>query len=123
MASLALEKSRELRHRLETVESMDMLEDIAVETEEFFKWLNREWASKRLETCPTCKIKPSGKAEPKPKKDYGEYGKTVADARKKLMDEIIQARGGLTALSDSVLAFEKIYTETPLYEIFCKLLC
>ena len=49
MASTALSKSRELRHKLETVKDMDQLEAIAAETEDFYKVLNREWLIKRIE--------------------------------------------------------------------------
>lgn len=48
MANKALVKSRELRHKLETVENMDQLELYAAETEAFYKELNRGWLSKRL---------------------------------------------------------------------------
>lgn len=57
MAQMALDKSRDLRHRLETVKSMEELENIAADTEEFFRMLNRDWASKRMEDCPTCSAK------------------------------------------------------------------
>ena len=90
MAEKALERSRELRHMLESVQSMDELQSIAAGTEEFYKWLNREWASKRLEECPTCQIKAT---EPETEKhDYSEYGKSVSEARQALIEEIRQAR-------------------------------
>lgn len=54
MAQEALDRSRELRHRLETVKNMDDLAELAANTEEFYKYLNREWQSKRIETCPDC---------------------------------------------------------------------
>lgn len=54
MAQEALDKSRELRHRLETVKSMDELQELAADTEEYYKYLNREWQSKRIEDCPDC---------------------------------------------------------------------
>ena len=91
MAEKALEKSRELRHKLESVQSMEELQSIAVDTEEFFKWLNREWGAKRLEECPTCQIKAT---EPEEEKhDYSEYGKSVSEARQALIEEIRRARG------------------------------
>lgn len=98
MAENALEKSRELRHRLETVQSVDELQSIAVDTEEFFRYLNREWASKRIENCPTCQIKASEnmeETEPKPEKiieapksKLSEYGSRVSMARRKFLEEI-----------------------------------
>jgi len=102
MASLALEKSRELRHRLESVQNMDELIQIAVETEEYYKYLNREWSSKRLKDCPTCQIntdediEESGeevkvKAEA-PKNKLGEYGRKASEARQKLWSDIHEAR-------------------------------
>ncbi len=91
MADKALEKSRELRHKLESVQSMEQLQDIAVDTEEFFKWLNREWLSKRLEDCPTCKIKTEEPKEEKP--DLSEIGKEVSERRQQLLEELRRARG------------------------------
>jgi len=90
MAETALEKSRDLRHMLESVQSMEELQSIAAVTEEFYKWLNREWASKRLEKCPTCQIKATEPEEEK--RDYSEYGKSVSEARQALIEEIRQAR-------------------------------
>lgn len=109
MASLALEKSRELRHNLETVQNMDELTQIAVETEEYYKYLNREWSSKRLKDCPTCQIstnesieeaenvieEPEKKVKVKievPKNRLGDYGRKASEARQKLFEEIHQAR-------------------------------
>lgn len=93
IAGIALERSRELRHMLESVQSMDELQSIAAGTEEFYKWLNREWASKRLEKCPTCKIKVE--AEPKAEKaePLPDYGSVVAEERRKFLEEIRKARG------------------------------
>lgn len=54
MAQEALDRSRELRHSLETVKNMDELQDMAADTEEFYKYLNREWQSKRIDDCPDC---------------------------------------------------------------------
>ena len=87
LAQLALDKSRELRHRLESIQAMEELEELAADTEEFYKKLNREWASKRLEECPTCKIE-IPKVEP-PKPDLSEYGKGVSEKRRQFMDEIV----------------------------------
>ena len=90
MAKATSTKSRELRHRLENVQSMEELRSIAAETENYYKWLNREWLSKRLEECPTCQIKAT---EPETEKhDYSEYGKSVSEARQALIEEIRQAR-------------------------------
>lgn len=54
MAQEALDRSRELRHKLETVKTMDALSELAADTEEFYRYLNREWQSKRIEDCPEC---------------------------------------------------------------------
>jgi hypothetical protein len=54
MAQMALDRSRELRHKLETVTNMDELRDLAADTEEFYKILNRDWQSKRIDECPDC---------------------------------------------------------------------
>ena len=86
LAELALEKSRELRHKLESIQSMDELEEIAADTEEFYKKLNREWTTKRLEECPTCKIRAPEEQTEKP--NLEQYGRTVAQRRKELLDEI-----------------------------------
>jgi hypothetical protein len=92
MATMALEKSRELRHRLESIQSMDELENLAADTEEFYKKLNREWASKRLEECPTCEIKKVEEEEEQETQekplDLSEYGKTASEKRRQLMEEI-----------------------------------
>lgn len=86
MANMASEKSRELRHKLESVQSMEELETIAADTQEFYMMLNREWASKRLEDCPTCKIE---QLEKQPEKhSLDDYGKTVSERRRQLLEEI-----------------------------------
>lgn len=86
MADLALERSRELRHKLESIQSMEELEGLAANTEEFYKQLNREWLSKRLEDCPTCKIE---QLEKQPEKhSLDEYGKTVSERRRQLLEEL-----------------------------------
>jgi len=113
IAEGVLEKSRELRHRLESVQNMDELTQIAVETEEYYKYLNREWSSKRLEKCPTCQINIDEAIEneaeldiedavedPKeakvkaetPKNRLEEYGRKASEARRALFEEIHQAR-------------------------------
>jgi len=109
IAEKVSEKSRELRHKLESVQNMDELTQIAVETEEYYKYLNREWSSKRLKDCPTCQIstdediekaenvieEPEKKVKVKvetPKNKLGEYGRKASEARKKLFDEIHKAR-------------------------------
>jgi len=102
MAENALEKSREIRHRLESVQTVDELQTIAAETENFYKYLNREWVSKRLEECPTCQIKASEDVEEtepeevveEPKSKLSEYGSKVSMARQKFLEEIQAARGG-----------------------------
>lgn len=102
MANEALEKSRELRHRLESVQNMDELTQIAVETEEYYKYLNREWSSKRLKDCPTCQINTDAEIEEPekevkvkvetPKSKLSEYGRKSSEDRQKLLEEIHQAR-------------------------------
>jgi hypothetical protein len=92
LAEEALTKSRELRHSLESIQNIEELESLAADTEEFYKYLNREWTTKRLEECPTCQIKAT---EPEEEKhDYSEYGKSVSEARQALIEEIRHARGG-----------------------------
>lgn len=63
MAQEALDRSRELRHSLETVKSMDELMNLAADTEEFYKHLNRDWQSKRIDDCPDCQRAEEFKAE------------------------------------------------------------
>ncbi len=113
LANEALEKSRELRHKLESVQNMDELTEIAADTEEYYKYLNREWTSKRLKDCPTCKINTDeaieneaeldiedAAEEPKeakvkgetPKNRLEEYGHKASEARQKLWSDIHEAR-------------------------------
>ena len=113
MANIALERSRELRHNLATVQNMAELEGLAIDTEEFYKRLNRDWNMKRLEKCPTCQINtdenieeaeleaentietPIKEAKVKveaPKNRLEEYGRKASEARQKLLAEIRQAR-------------------------------
>lgn len=98
MAESASEKSREIRHRLETVQDMAELQQIAVETEEYYKYLNREWVSKRIGNCPTCQINTEDAEEVesvpdvKPKSKISEYGRKASEARQRLFNEIHQAR-------------------------------
>ena len=102
MANLALEKSRELRHKLESVQNMDDLEEISIDTEEFYKQLNRDWSVKRLEKYPTCQINTDEDVEEAeeevkvkvevPKSKLGEYGRKASEARQRLFEEIHQAR-------------------------------
>lgn len=54
MAQEALDRSRDLRHKLETVKNMEDLSELAADTEEFYRYLNREWQSKRIDDCPEC---------------------------------------------------------------------
>jgi hypothetical protein len=90
-AQMALDKSRQLRHRLEAIQSIDELDELAADTEKLYKLLNRVWATKRIQNCPTCKIKPE-EGEPEPehvqKQDLEEYGRSVAEKRKALLEEI-----------------------------------
>jgi hypothetical protein len=88
MAEKALEKSRELRHMLESVQSMEELQSIAAVTEEFYKWLNREWASKRLGNCPTCNVKVEAEPKPRMSEPSQDYGSKVAEERRKFLEEI-----------------------------------
>jgi len=102
IAEQVAEKSREIRHRLESVQNMDELTQIAVETEEYYKYLNREWSSKRLKDCPTCQINTDADIEESeeevkvtvesPKNKLGEYGHKVSEARQKLWSDIHEAR-------------------------------
>ena len=94
MAGVALEKSRELRHRLEGIQSVDELDELAAGTEKFYKWLNREWLSKRLEDCPTCKVKPDEEQAEQQKPSLEEYGKSAAERRQQLLNEIRAEIGG-----------------------------
>ena len=43
IAEEALEKSRQLRHRLERIKTIEQLGDIAADTETYYKKLNRDW--------------------------------------------------------------------------------
>lgn len=90
MAEVALEKSRELRHKLESVKDIKELEVLAADTEEFYKKLNREWTSKRLEECPTCNM--DGQVEEKEVKEEApsldQYGKSASEKRRQLLEEI-----------------------------------
>jgi hypothetical protein len=88
MANVALEKSRELRHKLEGIQSMEQLESLAAETEKFYRYLNREWLSKRLQECPTCKVKPQEETSEPEKPSLEQYGKSVAQKRQELLDQI-----------------------------------
>jgi len=88
MAEKALERSRELRHMLESVQSMEELQSIAAATEEFYKWLNREWASKRLGSCPTCKVKVETESEPQVPKPSYDFVSRSSEERKKSLEEI-----------------------------------
>src|SRR4030042_3565400 len=88
MANMALEKSRELRHKLETVQSMEELENLAADTQEFYKLLNREWISKRLEDCPTCNIQANQEPEPQQTSSLDDYVKRKSEKRRQYMDEL-----------------------------------
>jgi len=43
IAEEALEQSRGLRHKLESIEAIDELENVAADTAKYYKKLNREW--------------------------------------------------------------------------------
>ncbi len=86
LADMALERSRDLRHKLENIQSMEALETLAAETEAFYKKLNREWLSKRLEECPTCKIEPEKTEEASQPEVHEEP--TVAEKRRRFLEEI-----------------------------------
>jgi len=96
LAEEALMKSRELRHKLENIQSIEELRGIAADTETYYKHLNREYNTQRLTECPTCKIMPSAEPNSEPEKPQStpyEYGKTVSEARQRLLEEIRHARG------------------------------
>jgi len=52
IAEEALKQSRSLRHRLETIETIGDLEQIAVDTEGYYRTLHGEWWRKRLSKLP-----------------------------------------------------------------------
>lgn len=91
MAQMALDRSRELRHKLESVKNMEELENLAADTEEFYKMLNRDWASKRLEECPTCVTRVKELKSALTHVDGGED--SAAQRRQKLIEEIRHRRG------------------------------
>jgi len=88
MANMALEKSRELRHKLETVQNMEELENLAADTEEFYKMLNREWVTKRLGDCPTCKIETDQQPEQHQSPSLDDYVKRTSEKRRQYMEEL-----------------------------------
>ena len=99
IAEQVVEKSREIRHRLESIQNMDELTQIAVETEEYYKYLNREWSSKRLKDCPTCQINTDEDVEEAeeevieaPKSKLSESGRSASEIRQKLLEKIREAR-------------------------------
>jgi hypothetical protein len=78
---------------------MDELAEIAADTEEYYKYLNREWTSKRLKDCPTCQIKTGNQAEVEseevieaPKSKLSDYGRKASEDRRRLLSEIHEAR-------------------------------
>lgn len=96
LAELAVEKSRETRHKLETVSSMDELAEIAAESSRFYKQMNRDWASKRISQCQLQHMDSESEAEEEPeepKSEHYEYGASVSKARNELLEEIRRARG------------------------------
>lgn len=89
LAEEALERSRDLRHKLESLQSMEELEDLAADTEEFYKKLNGEWTKNRLEECPTCKIKVEAKTEEQPKQESpGSPELSAAEKRRQFIEEV-----------------------------------
>ena len=48
LAEEAVDKSRKLRHKLESITSIKELEEAAGETEKYYREINREWNKKRL---------------------------------------------------------------------------
>ena len=48
IANEALEQSRGLRHKLESIEGIDELEKVAADTAKYYKKLNREWYKGRF---------------------------------------------------------------------------
>ncbi len=48
IAEEALQQSRALRHRLETIQTIDDLEQAAADTEGYYRSLNREWWKRRF---------------------------------------------------------------------------
>ena len=48
IAEEVLQQSRGLRHRLETIESIEELEQVAADTEGYYRRLNREWWKRRF---------------------------------------------------------------------------
>lgn len=48
IAEKALEESRDLRHRLESIQNIEDLEQAAVDTEGYYRKLNREWYKGRF---------------------------------------------------------------------------
>lgn len=89
MAQMALDKSRDLRHRLESVKDMDELETIAADTEAFFHELNRDWGAKRIDECPDCEQRASEIAETF---THVEDRDEAAIRRRKLIAEINRRR-------------------------------
>ena len=52
IAEEALTRSRNLRHRLETIETIEDLEQVAADTDGYYRTLHREWWQKRLARLP-----------------------------------------------------------------------
>ncbi|MBA7693022.1 hypothetical protein ES703_101597 [subsurface metagenome] len=48
IAEEALQQSRSLRHRLETIKGIEDLGQIAADTEGYYRRLNREWWKRRI---------------------------------------------------------------------------
>jgi hypothetical protein len=65
IAEEALQQSRGLRHRLETIDTMKDLELVAADTAVYYRRLNREWWTQRLHN--TSKIEEGGKLSPEDK--------------------------------------------------------
>ena len=91
LAELSVDKSREIRHRLETVSSMEELAVIAAETSRFYKQMNRDWASKRISQCQLQVHGEPEVEEEAPKSKLSDYGRSASDTRQKLLEEMRQA--------------------------------
>lgn len=59
LAEGALSQSRELRHKLENVETIEELEELAAATDTYYKNLSREWFTHRIKESLAKELKPS----------------------------------------------------------------
>jgi len=65
LAEEALKQSRNLRHRLETIETIEALEQVAADTEGYYRSLHSEWWKLRLAKLPGGAKKPPVVSEEK----------------------------------------------------------